>query len=491
MVLFGVLAAGILTMWVPARWALSGFQVAILALGVARLARGGARIPAGSLALAAVAGWGALQWALGTTVDAFRTQEEILHWLVCAVAFGLAAQVAPGERERVLTALVAFGAVLSCLGILTALSSPEGVVFWTFDAGTRGRTLGPFLYRNQWAAFAEVALAVALWRAFDPRAGGWAYAGAAGMLAASVVAAGSRMGVLLCSFELVAVPWLVARARGLRLRRLWPAATGLLAAVSLLTLAAGGRELWRRFEESNPYGLRKELLLSTLAMVRARPLTGFGLGAWPVAYPGFARFDDGTFVNQAHNDWAQWAAEGGVPLFLLLLGFAAALIRPAIMTVWGVGLVAVWVHAALDYPFQQRPALAVFWFAIGGLVASARGEFRYAQSVRVFAVLLVSLLLCACSRSGPVVDETLKRAEQEAERRYELRGEVKRLSPQDQIATIAHEQIGDWMGPMTMEFPVPQAADFAKLREGQPVRAKVYVQGVRFWLAEVEDPPAK
>ena len=29
-----------------------------------------------------------------------------------------------------------------------------------------------------------------------------------------------------------------------------------------------------------------------------------------------ALFDDGNYVIQAHNDWAQWAAEGGIPFAL-------------------------------------------------------------------------------------------------------------------------------------------------------------------------------
>ena len=113
--------------------------------------------------------------------------------------------------------------------------------------------------------------------------------------------------------------------------------------------------------------------MSSLEMVRQRPLTGFGLGAWSAAYPAFARYDDGTFVNQAHNEWAQWAAEGGILLFLLMLSFAVRLIRPAFRAIWGLGTLAVLLHALVDYPFEQRPQLAVFFFVFFGLaLASGR-----------------------------------------------------------------------------------------------------------------------
>jgi O-antigen ligase len=107
-------------------------------------------------------------------------------------------------------------------------------------------------------------------------------------------------------------------------------------------------------------------------MVRDRPLAGFGLGTWSAAYPKYALYDDGTFVNQAHDDWAQWAVEGGVPLFLAMLSLVAMLAPGAVRLLWGIGLMAVFVHAAVDYPFEQRPALAAFFFALMGVLAAEK-----------------------------------------------------------------------------------------------------------------------
>jgi O-antigen ligase len=104
-------------------------------------------------------------------------------------------------------------------------------------------------------------------------------------------------------------------------------------------------------------------------MVRERPLAGFGLGTWAEAYPKYARFDDGNFVNQAHDDWAQWAVEGGVPLFVAMLAIVGMVGRGALRSLWGIGLMAVFLHAVVDYPFEQRPALAVYIFGLMGVVA--------------------------------------------------------------------------------------------------------------------------
>ena len=60
------------------------------------------------------------------------------------------------------------------------------------------------------------------------------------------------------------------------------------------------------------------------------------------------------------------------------------------------------------------------------------------------------------------------------------------LSPQaaDRIAVIQHETIPGFMESMTMEFPIKDPAEFAKLAVGQRIRATVCQQsrGLDFWL---------
>jgi O-antigen ligase len=195
---------------------------------------------------------------------------------------------------------------------------------------------------------------------------------AAALLFASVVAGGSRAGTILCLLELVALP-LVAFARGWISGRLLARVAVLsVAAAGLMIAVVGWEPMQRRFEEPRPYALRADLVRSTLAMMLDRPVLGFGLGTWSDAYPAYARFDDGLFANQAHNDWAQWAAEGGVPFLMVMAAIVAMLTGPALRSVWGLGLMAVFLHAFVDYPFQQRPALAAFFFAMAGALAAER-----------------------------------------------------------------------------------------------------------------------
>jgi len=349
--LAAILFLGILTMWVPARWALSAFQTAIFAVAAVHIVRNKRlTMHPTAMLLGAAVMWGLIQASAGWSVDRFKTLNEVLNWTTNLAVFALGLELSRDERqrERFLTALLWFGTGLAAVSMLTVFSSPPGIVFWMFDAGSDRRTLGPFVYYNQYAAFIEAVLPLALVRAMLDQRRRLIYSVICALLLASVVAGGSRAGTILCLAEVFVIP-LVAWGQGIVSRR--AAGRVLLASVCTLVVlgaVAGWDVIWKRLQEPNPYAVRKDFLLSSLEMVRDRPLTGWGLGTWSEVYPGFARFDDGLFANQAHNDWAQWAAEGGIPFFLFMLGVVAAAVRPAFRSLWGLGLLAVFVHCFVD-----------------------------------------------------------------------------------------------------------------------------------------------
>ncbi len=375
MLLAAILFSGILIMWIPARWCVTAFQLAVFTLAAVRLVQRGRQgkgfgiHPTGALLAGAVA-WGLLQLLAGWTVDQFKTLTEVLNWIANLAVFALALEAGADlrEREKFVTALLWFGTAIAAVAILTQFSSPPGIAFWRFHSGSDLPTLGPFVYYNQYAAFIEAVLPIALVRAIRDHRRRTFYSVVAAFLLASVVAGGSRAGTILCIVEIVSIP-LLAWAQGIASRRV--AARVLLASVGTLAIlgaVTGWDRIWKRLQEPNPYAVRKEFLLSSVAMVQDRPVTGFGLGTWSEVYPGFARFDDGLFANQAHSDWAQWASEGGLPFLLLMVLVAAGAVRPALRSLWGIGLLVVFLHCTLDYPMQQRPALAAFFFAVLGIL---------------------------------------------------------------------------------------------------------------------------
>ena len=380
--LAAILGFGILTMWVPARWALSFFQIALFTLAAVRIVqRRALTLPFAGWMIAGAAAWGALQVAAGWSVDHVTTLDAALSWVTNLAAFLLAADLYRNRdrRERFLRSALIFAGILAVVAIFTFLTSPAGKVFWIFDSGSESRTLGPFVYQNQYAAFVEAVLPLAIVGIIRDRGRWMLYAIVIATLFGSVVTGGSRTGTILCLAEILLIP-IIAFWRGtINGRVLARVVLGSLAAAAVLTGVVGWEPLWMRLQEPHPYSLRKDLVLSSIAMVRDRPLAGFGLGTWPEAYPGYARFDDGTYVNQAHNDWIQWASEGGLLFLVLMLAIAGWSVGPAVRSLWGVGILSVWLHALIDYPMQQRPVLAAFFFALLGTLAattaaSARGD---------------------------------------------------------------------------------------------------------------------
>jgi len=371
--LAAILCFGILTLWVPARWALSVFQVALFALAAAKIIqRRFVGLHFIGCLLVAAAAWGGLQVAAQWSVDRVTTLEATLNWVANLTAFALAADLYrnAAERERFLRSALIFTGILAVVSIFTFLTSPVGKAFWVFETGSESRTLGPFVYKNQYAAFVETILPLAMMGVIRDRRRWVLHAAVVATLFASVVTGGSRMGTILCLAEIVVIP-VIAFSRGMIDGRvLARVVLGSLGAVVVLTGIVGWETLWKRLQEPNPYSLRQDLVLSSVSMARDRPLTGFGMGTWPEAYPGYARFDDGTFVNEAHNDWVQWADEGGLPFLALLLAIAVWSVGPAVQSLWGVGILCVWIHGLLDYPMQQRPALAAFFFALLGALST-------------------------------------------------------------------------------------------------------------------------
>jgi len=385
-VLAVLLSYAVLAIWIDQRWAWSLAQVAVFA-SIAGWAGGQLRHPSpvrGSLWLAPLCAapvWALLQLATGRTVYRWATWNAALNWATWLALFFLALQLfqRSAARHWFLRFALYFGAALSVLSTVQMFTS-GGKIFWIFPSGYTDDVLGPFVNRNQYAAFLEMILPIALWQALRDRRLAFAHSAMAAAMLASVVAAASRAGSVLMCVE-VATVLLLAWRRGMAPAGAVARGLAAFAAIAVLfTAIAGWQTLRQRLWEPDPSDRRREFLVSSLAMLHDRPAMGFGLGNWARGYPQYATFDDGTYVNQAHNDWLQWAVEGGVPFFLILFSLAVMAVPAALHSVWGIGLLSVWVHCLADYPLQQRPAIGAWFFVLLGVLAASRS--RGARSAR-------------------------------------------------------------------------------------------------------------
>jgi len=324
-----------------------------------------------TLATAALlASWGFGQLAVGATVYRYATLNSSLR----VAALGATALVASvvleraEARDRLLRGLLYgfawFGFLLGIASVVAYYTSP-GSILWLFPSPYPD-VWGPFLSRNNFAQFLELAFPVSLW--LGCTSGGTLYLGmSAAMLACGLVSA-SRAGAVLLIFE-AALVFVLARPPAPR--RIIPKfAAGVMALAAL----AGGEVLVGRLRDPDPFRDRREILAASLAMIDARPWIGYGLGNFVTGYPEFARFDPGAVVEHAHNDWLEWATEGGWPYAAVWMLLAISVMRPALRSIWGIGVPAVFVHAFVDFPFARLGVVAWLFVLAGALESERRLE---------------------------------------------------------------------------------------------------------------------
>ena len=349
-----------LTLWVPAYWPVGLFEISVFLIAGTALVLG--RVPASGtyfplFLLSFIVLWGCFQLVAGSTISRFETERATLQWMTWVAVYyiGVSTLKDEGLAKVLRVGIVWFGFAIAVEAILQAYLSP-GIVFGLFPTDYHDFVMGPIIYHTHFAAFVESILPIALVFALSEKSESYAFLGVSAVLLTALVVSASRGGLLICLAEVAAVVVLLRLQQGKFGQRIRFLAIALLVVTGVLTFIVGFETVSERFySEAMTLG-RLQFAISTLHMIAVHPWIGWGLGCWPAAYPAFATFDPGAIVNQAHCDWLQWTAEGGLPVGLAMLSLAVWSFRPAIRSIWGIGVIAVLIHAAFDYPFS-RPAV--------------------------------------------------------------------------------------------------------------------------------------
>jgi len=320
--------------------------------------------------LALILSWGFFQLGLGATVYSYATLQDSLRCAALAATAWVSFRTFGSRALRVefLRSFAWAGALVSTISVLAYFTSP-GKILWVFDAPYPD-VWGPFLSRNNFAQFLELAMPVALWFGLRGSAGSSVYILLGAIMLASGLASASRAGSAILVLEAIAISWIHRHSP--RARRM---ALVLVLATILLGALPGVANLAQRLQAADPYQGRREIARSTLAMISTRPWSGFGLGTFSTVYPAYAVFDTGQAVEHAHNDWLEWAAEGGVVYAAIWAGLALWCVRPAVQSGWGIGVLGCFLHGFVDYPFA-RFGISAWIFILVGMLAAQSAEKR-------------------------------------------------------------------------------------------------------------------
>jgi O-antigen ligase len=301
-----------------------------------------------------------------------------------------------GVRTSV-RAIALAGFVVSLIGLAQSATA-RGLMYWRWRPTFEGpEPFGPFVNRNHFATWAVLAIPVCLGylaaRSYGrdhhdplrPLRARVAHAidARAMWLATSIVALTAALAVTLSRSGIAALgaalagAWWLTRGRGGRTGRRVAVAAAITAA-SAIALSNAPALAGRFARTAVGYADRVIIWRETLPIVRDFWTTGAGLGTFESAMAFYQQADRSVFFNQAHSEYLQLAAEGGL---LLLAGAAGAIIA--------------FVRLAASRLRQDRTG--VFWIRAGAAAALAAAALQsvWENGLRIPANALLAAILAA------------------------------------------------------------------------------------------------
>ena len=299
---------------------------------------------------------------------------------------------------RVSIAAVICGSILALVSILQILSSPTNLIYWYFES--RSGAFGPFINRNHYPFFANLALGLSVglllhrrdrmgmrwFDLFQDATSLWLIT-AIGLIATSVILSVSRGGVVALVAS-ISVCFIVRMQKGRRAHAI-ASLIAIVAFIAVLLVWIGFNLLSTRLAwlfEADRYNEdgRWYLWETAVSTIRQFPLLGSGgetfrywetmltsnVSEWNSAY---------AMAYRADNEFLDIGAEYGLISVFFLLSVAASVLQhgfrvsqnDAIATGGLMGMTAVIVHSCFDFGLRM-PASAVFAVIVAALLCSMK-----------------------------------------------------------------------------------------------------------------------
>ena len=276
----------------------------------------------------------AIQFAGRLTADPAATRESLVKLVADLLIFFLACQLwqpaSDAAFRRLGFALTAFACGLALFATLQFFASP-GTLYGVVKPRWNGWIFGPYVNHNHYAGLMEMLIPVALCHLISqgrrrPQHAHGMIVSLFGPLAlliavASVLLSGSRGGMISLAVEAIILAVIVPRfLPETRRRRLVLAGIAGVAASAALFFWLDPGQISRRLEAvadlprapEATLGERLSLARDSLAIFRAHPWLGTGLGSFDAVYPAYRSFPSDLEWDHAHDDYAEALAETGI-----------------------------------------------------------------------------------------------------------------------------------------------------------------------------------
>ncbi len=369
----------------------------------------------------------------GLSIAPERTRETLVRYATAALVFLLTSSIAArSERadRRLAIGVAALVGFETLYGLAEHFGGREYILLWPKTYS--GFVTGTYVNRNHFAGFLAIAtpivLAIALsqpssWRRSIPslrtriavaidHPDFWKQIlllGAAFLGVLGAVASFSRGGTLALIFGFLGYVMLASPKRDRRTGGLVLVAFVLFGTLGIVAFGVG--PLLSRFsdlqQDASGNISRAAFARATLALIAERPLTGWGLGTFQLAYPRVqTAWMERKVLDHAHCDVLEVPSELGIPAFLLVVGWivlaslrawrraegSRAILARGILG----GLVAAAVHAFVDFDLELEGTLVFSAFCLGLLLGPAASKLELGGArARALAVMLVLALAAA------------------------------------------------------------------------------------------------
>jgi hypothetical protein len=320
-----------------------------------------------------------------------------LYLALAAWLIGLMQLLSSSGSRRFVEALAGLGVVLALIGIVQKpLYSGAIYGLWALDIGRN--PFGPFVNRNHFAGWMVMVLPLTLALLVEgisrsmPRVRpGWRHkvlwfsspeasrllliAAAATVMALALVLTMSRSGMAAFVLSIVMTGGFVLRAFERGPRRLG-ATVCLVLLVAVVVAWAGPDAIATRFASADwgEFNNRRGAWTDAWSVVREFPITGTGLNTYWAAALFYQRHELTLYFAQAHNDYLQLAAEGGllvsIPALICLGLFVRDVVRGMRIqpgsTAWWLragavtSLVAIALQESVEFSLQMPGNAALF-----------------------------------------------------------------------------------------------------------------------------------
>lgn len=338
-------------------------------------------------------------WTL--SLDPFATRIFLVRLALYLIFFAAASTFLSSSKRnrRIAVFIIAFGALMAFYGILQWLAKPEGI--YGLRPTPQAIPFSSYVNQHHFAALMEMTLGMGL----GVLLGGKLKLDRAPLLifalivmVVAVVLTGSRGGILSVAAVIgfvVLFNVIIGNKRpsngefqkaGVEQRlALVAGAIVALAAVAGMVLFLGGtdsllRSVGMQVADADFTTGRSHFWKIAWQIFLAHPISGAGFDSFGVAYTRFDTLNGSFRVEQAHNEYLQTLADGGILAFAALIFFIYLLFRKGLRVITettdrfdrGIalgalaGCVGILTHSFFDFPLRT-PANAFFFLTLAAL----------------------------------------------------------------------------------------------------------------------------